>query len=184
MGPSSGTTLPGVPEPVPPSPVSPPSVVAVAPLVARAAPSCASPSTSLPASSPAPARNPPPEDAVPAMAARVPGRVGGEGEGAGAGAATVVAAGCGDRSVAPRIARRGPPALVAQWIEHRPPEPGAQVRVLPRAPAVTMPNSTTALARSPVVPRSGATGSGTRSAPSCPKWTTPPGVKDGPIIAP
>ena len=30
---------------------------------------------------------------------------------------------------------RGRPfALVAQWIEHRPPEPGAQVRVLPRVP--------------------------------------------------
>ena len=27
------------------------------------------------------------------------------------------------------------PALVAQGIEHRPPEPGAQVRILPRAPA-------------------------------------------------
>ena len=35
--------------------------------------------------------------------------------------------------------RSGPttPALVAQRIEHRPPEPGAQVRVLPRAPAET-----------------------------------------------
>src|SRR5579875_588923 len=33
--------------------------------------------------------------------------------------------------------QRRPLALVAQWIEHRPPEPGAQVRVLPGAPRVT-----------------------------------------------
>src|SRR5256885_785510 len=32
---------------------------------------------------------------------------------------------------APTLAR---PALVAQGIEHRPPEPGAKVRILPRAP--------------------------------------------------
>jgi hypothetical protein len=31
-------------------------------------------------------------------------------------------------------------ALVAQGIEHRPPEPGAQVRILPGAPAVTSTN--------------------------------------------
>jgi hypothetical protein len=33
------------------------------------------------------------------------------------------------------------PALVAQGIEHRPPEPGAQVRILPGAPALTRTNS-------------------------------------------
>src|SRR5579875_2822054 len=35
-------------------------------------------------------------------------------------------------STEPSIGRLGAP--VAQWIEHRPPEPGAQVRVLPGAP--------------------------------------------------
>ncbi len=47
---------------------------------------------------------------------------------------------CNQAGIGPagrRRERRLPHALVAQRIEHRPPEPGAQVRVLPRAPGVS-----------------------------------------------
>ena len=43
----------------------------------------------------------------------------------------------GERPSCPGCRSSRPPALVAQRIEHRPPEPCAQVRVLPRAPSKT-----------------------------------------------
>src|SRR5688500_7151452 len=46
-------------------------------------------------------------------------------------------------------ARMTCPARVAQGIEHRPPEPGAQVRILPRAPLRCLGTSCTVVLRRP-----------------------------------